>query len=106
MTLIPHQRAALDKRLGKLTVSNVDPAIRHTWTDGVLSFTGQSLGVIALTLERSYHVTITFADDTKRNLHFYGDFYRDSQSVREVMDALSATGKISYKIKGREIVIY
>ena len=106
VTLIPHQRAALDKRLGKLTVSNVDPAIRHTWTDGVLSFTGQSLGVIALTLERSYHVTITFADDTKRNLHFYGDFYRDSQSVREVMDALSATGKISYKIKGREIVIY
>ena len=51
-------------------------------------------------------MTITFADDTKRNLHFYGDFYRDSQSVREVMDALSATGKISYKIKGREIVIY
>lgn len=106
VTLIPNQVAILDKRSGEISVSDCEDAkTYHSWTTGELNFTGQSLSIIAKILSHAYDVNIDVSEK-KQDLHFYGQFYRRSQSIREILDALSATGKINYTIKGREIKIF
>lgn len=61
---------------------------------------------IVKALERSYNVHITIMNDSLRNHCFYGHFVRNEQSVRDILDALSATTQMHYDIKGSNITIY
>ena len=56
-------------------------------------------------LERSYNIKITIADAALNSVRFYGNFRRREQSIREIMDVLSSTDKMTYTIEGKNIVI-
>lgn len=104
--LKPGQRAMVDKRTGKIYVENYDVAKSSQWTNGRLIFDGQPLMEIVKTLERSYNVKITISDNRLLTLRFYGDFLRQEQTLREVLDALAATDKIRYDQHGKNITLY
>ena len=69
--LHPDQQALLDKKTGKLLISNTKAAYSAEWT----------------------------------NDRLYGNFRRREQSIREIMDVLSSTDKMTYTIEGKNIVI-
>lgn len=104
--LKPGQRATVDKQTGKICVEEYEVANATQWTSGKLIFDGEPLQEIVKTLERSYNVKITIADNRLLTLRFYGDFLRQEQTLSEVLDALAATGKIKYNIKGKDVTLY
>lgn len=104
--LKPGQRATVDKQTGKIRVEEYEVANATQWTSGKLIFDGEPLQEIVKTLERSYNVKITIADNRLLTLRFYGDFLRQEQTLSEVLDALTATGKIKYNIKGKDVTLY
>lgn len=104
--LRPNQRAVMNKQTGKISVEDYTVSNAIQWTNGNLIFDGEPLKDIIKDLERSYNVKITIADKSLLPLRFYGDFVRQEQSLTEVLDALSATGRIRYKAEGRNITLY
>ena len=104
--LTPNQRAVMSKQTGKITIEDYNVSNAIQWTNGNLIFDGEPLIDIIKDLERSYNVKITIAEKNLMTLRFYGDFVRQEQSLNEVLDALSATGKIHYKSEGRNITLY
>ena len=104
--LTPNQRAIMNKQTGKISVEEYTVSNSIQWTNGNLIFDGEPLKDIVKDLERSYNVKIAIANDNLLTLQFYGDFVRQEQSLSEVLDALSATGKIRYKKKGQNITLF
>ncbi len=104
--LKPDQRAVVEKKTGRINVENYEVAHTVKWTRGYLIFNGESLADIAKDLERSYNVEVTIKNRALLDLHFYGSFVRQEQSIGEVLDVLSATHKIKYKIEGHHVTLY
>ena len=103
--LHPDQQALLDKKTGKLLISKTKAAYSAEWTNDRLYFDEALLPDIAKELERSYNIKITIADAALNSVRFYGNFRRREQSIREIMDVLSSTDKMTYIIEGKNIVI-
>ena len=103
--LHPDQQALLDKKTGKLFVSGTKAAYSAEWTNDRLYFDEALLPDIVKELERSYNIKITIADAALNSVRFYGNFRRREQSIREIMDVLSSTDKMTYTIEGKNIVI-
>lgn len=104
--LTPGQRATVNKETGRIRVDDYEVANAIQWTNGILVFDGESLRDIVNDLERCYNVRIIVKTPSLYNLHFYGTFIRQEQSLREVLDALAATGKIRFVQKDQEITLY
>ena len=103
--LHPDQQALLDKKTGKLSVSDTKAAYSAEWTNDRLYFDEILLSDIIKELERSYDVKITVADDTLNTIRFYGNFRKREQSIQEIMNVLSSTDKMTYTMNGKNIVI-
>ena len=106
VVLDPNQRAVLDKQSGSISVADYETDNARQWTKGNLLYEGETLAEIVKDLSRSYNVEITVADASLYRLRFHGEFIRQEQTLREVLDALSATGKIRYEMNGRNVRIY
>lgn len=105
-SLSPNERVCLDKKSGRMMVENVTAANALQWTRGYLFFDEELLPDIVKQLERSYNVQITIADKSLEKFRFYGNFVRQEQSIKDVLDVLSSTGNIRYTISDRDIVLY
>lgn len=105
-SLSPNERVCLDKKSGRMMVENVTAANALQWTHGYLFFDEELLPDIVKQLERSYNVQITIADKSLEEFRFYGNFVRQEQSIKDVLDVLSSTGNIRYTISDRDIVLY
>lgn len=107
ITLKPSQHVILDKSSGNMSLEETGSLTnKGKWNEGTLAFNGEPLKDIATILARTYNVTFTFANTSKRDLHFYGIFYKDNQSIKDIMDAFAITGNIKYRIKGKNIIIF
>lgn len=104
--LAPNERVILNKTDGKMWVEKATATNALQWTMGYLFFDEEMLVDIAAELERSYHVKIKIAEDSLKGFRFYGNFVRQEQSIREVLDVLSSTGKIRYTIEDRDVTLY
>ena len=94
-----------EKKTGKLLISSTKAAYSAEWTNDRLYFDEALLPDIVKELERSYNIKITIADAALNSVRFYGNFRRREQSIREIMDVLSSTDKMTYIIEGKNIVI-
>lgn len=107
ITLQPNQHIILDKSSGNMSLKETKSlANKGKWNEGTLAFNGEPLKDIATILARTYNVTFTFANTSKRDLNFYGIFHKDNQSIKDIMDAFAITGNIKYRIKGNNIIIF
>lgn len=104
--LKPNQRGAVDKESGRIIVESCETSDYLQWINGRLIFDGEPLPIIIKDIERCYNVHITLSNEKLAGLRFYGDFLRQEQTLVEVMDALSTTGKFKYQMNGRDIIIY
>jgi ferric-dicitrate binding protein FerR (iron transport regulator) len=104
--LQPNQKAVITKASGIVKLENCDAVANSQWTTGQLIFDGQSMQYLIQTLERSYNVKINVMNPAVMRCHFYGDFIRQEQSLNDVLNDLSSTGKFRYRIKGGQVIIY
>lgn len=104
--LLPNQRASLNKTNGRINIKTVTASNASQWTNGYLFFDEELLPDIAQELERSYNVKISIESAALMQLRFYGNLIRREQSLNEVLEVLSSTGKIRYRTEGRNVVLY
>lgn len=104
--MIPGQKVVLDKKTGKMTTENYDASGASQWTEGIIVFKDAPLSEIAKRIERSYNVKVLLSGKDIGKYRFNGDFARQEQSLQEVLETLSATGKLHYKQQGKTVVIY
>ncbi len=100
------QKVVLDKKTGVMTTTACDVNTISQWSQGMIVFNDASLDEIAKRIERSYNVTVHIQDGTIQKYRFNGDFVRQEQSLKEVLDALAATGRLHYRLRGRTVTIY
>lgn len=104
--LSPDQKIFLNKKTGDVRVSKGNVAHMVEWKNGFLFFDEELLTDIVLELERSYNVKITFGDESIKTLRFFGSFERREYKIEEILDILTSTNKLKYKINGKEIELY
>lgn len=107
LTSLQHDdRLVYDKDNGTFTTSKITDGNGIAWTQGVLHLDGESMADMAIILERTFDVVVVFKDASKKNLHFCCDFSYNKDKVTDVLDVLSATGKLKYTVKGKMVTIY
>lgn len=107
MILTPSEKVILNKETKNMTkeqVTNVNNDL--LWKEGKLLFNNTPLEEAIKILERSYGVTIHLKKDSLKNFQFYGNFNRREQTIHDILNALSATGKIQYSSTNKEITLY
>ncbi len=104
--MTPGQKVVLDKKTGEMTTTTCDVSSIRQWAQGMIVFNDATLDEIAKRIERSYNVTVQIQDGTIRKYRFNGDFVRQEQSLKEVLDALAETGRLHYRLHGRTVTIY
>ena len=73
------------------------------WTKNKLVFDGETLGEVALKLERWYGVKVIIQGDELKNIAYTGVF--DDDNLTEVLYALQLSGNFKYVIKRNEVII-
>lgn len=101
----PEEQITYNMGTGKTTMEKVPAHQISNWTRREILFDEQSFESIAGQLEKTFNVTIHFKDETKKKLHFYGDF-RQGESIVEILTIMSASKKFQYKISRGVIEIY
>ena len=104
--LEPDQKAILNKKDGQLKVSPAEVRYAAEWTNDYLFFDEELLPDIIKELERSYNVKIYIKDESLKTFRFYGNFLRKEQTIQEILDMLASTGKLEYKVNGKDIQLY
>jgi len=104
--LRPNEQAILDKENGKIDIKSSIASNARKWTNNCLFFDEELLDDIVKELQRSYNIKIHLANDSLKNIRFYGLFIRHEQSIDEILDDLAATGKIQYKRTTTGITLY
>jgi len=104
--LSPSEMAILSKNTGQMTITRSEVQEVKMWTNNRLLFDEVQLSEIIKELNRSYNVKIIIADNHLANRCFYAQFNKEKQTIYEVLDALTATNQLDYRIKGDSILIY
>jgi len=73
------------------------------WTKNKLVFDGETLGEVALKLERWYGVKVIIQGDELKNIQYTGVF--DDDNLTEVLYALQLSGSFKYVIRRNEVII-
>lgn len=106
ITMTPGQQVTLNKRTGKTKTEEADIATATSWIEGELIFEGASLADIAKQIKRKYNIEVIIEKKALHNYQFYGEFGKYEQSLTEVLETLTATGRFHYKIKNNTVIIY
>lgn len=75
------------------------------WVDGMYIFNDRPLGDIMKTFERWYDIQVYYEAPNLRNITYSGSLKRYG-TINSFLDALELTGDLTYKISGRNILIY
>ncbi len=102
--LKPNQQSVLLKENStSFRIRSVDTEPVIAWKNGYFMFDDESFESIMRRISKWYDVEIVYKS-APENLSFIGTVSR-SRSISEVLHALERTGKISFKIEGRKIVV-
>jgi transmembrane sensor len=99
VTMFPSERLIFQN--GDISKSVTEPAKYSGWTEGKLVFRGDLMSEVGRRIERWYNVKFELADRELEKYSFRGTFEDDT--LEEVLDLLSMTSPIRYKIRPRKI---
>ncbi len=102
--LLPHQKAILDKKSGKIKIVSGTPVESTAWRKGQLVFHGVDIKEVFREIERTYGVKIQVnCNDTLPYDIFTGTF--STNNLNETIDVLKLHYQFDYVIKGNKIFI-
>lgn len=99
LKLTQGQSATLDKQSGKIAFAdNAGSLMPAAWRNGILVFEDCTLDRICRELSSAYGTAIKVSDPSLIQLRFTAEFDIRSQTLTDVLDALSLTRHISFRI--------
>ena len=104
--LSPSEKVTLNKLTGEMIISRAEVKNAKEWMNGGLFFDEMPLSDIVKELNRSYNVKIHIADEQLTHNRFYALFNRKEQTIYNVLDIITATNQVRYKVEGDSILLY
>lgn len=104
--LSPSEKVSLNKLTGEMIISRAEVKNAKEWTNGGLFFDEMPLSDIVKELNRSYNVKIHIVDEQLAHNRFYALFNRKEQTIYNVLDIITATNQVGYKVEGDSILLY
>lgn len=104
--LAPAEKMVLNKSTGEMSISPIKLDHAKEWTNNILMFDEDLLPDIAKELERSYGVTIRITEDSLRNARFYGYFNRRENTIQNILDIMTSTERLNYRMEKDTILLY
>jgi ferric-dicitrate binding protein FerR (iron transport regulator) len=101
-TLQPGEQLTYTKSKG-INISDVNTHRFTAWKDNKLIFINMNLKELFVLLERKYGVDIEVADNMVLDYHY--DSTITNETILEVLELISETLPIKYKIEGQKIII-
>lgn len=96
----PDERFEFDKQQNKALISTVNATEFTGWTEGLLSFKGESLEDVMTKLARWYNVDIEIRDEQLKTYNFRATF-KDEQ-LDEILRMIALTTPMKYRIEERK----
>lgn len=103
LTLLPGEQAVVSAHSS--TKRKVDLEEYVGWVEGMYVFNDSPLGEIMKTFERWYDIQVYYETPALRDIAYSGSLKRYG-TVNTFLDALELTGDLTYKINGKNILIY
>lgn len=103
VTLQPGEQAVVSANGTEKRTVDLDEYIG--WVNGVYNFKNRSLGEIMETFERWYDIQVYYETPDLRDITYSGSLKRNG-TINSFLDALELTGDMTYKISGRNVLIY
>ena len=103
VTLQPGEQAIVSANGTEKRTVDLDEYIG--WVNGFYNFKNCSLGEIMETFERWYDIQVYYETPDLRDITYSGSLKRYG-TINSFLDALELTGDLTYKISGRNILIY
>jgi len=106
VTLKPNEqvlffKATGDRRESLVVTKGIDPERFTLWINDRLQITGETLGSLAVMLERKYDVKIHFEIPALKELRFTG--YIENETIEQVLEMIKISSSVDYTMKEREI---
>lgn len=99
-------RIVLDKTTGTMTETGHNQTTASQWRKGAIVLDGEPIDDVAKKLERYYNVKVVISNTSLYKLHLHATFFRESQSLTDVLNSLSATKKLNYQLKDGKVILY
>lgn len=103
--IVSGQTLCFDRATGTISASEFTSASAD-WTRGVLSYERVPLAELMRSLERNYGTTIVLSDSALASMKVSGKFFRDTQSLDNILESLAATGRMHFERTASGITIY
>ena len=100
--LKPNQQSVL--KGGRITIREVDVEQAISWKNGYFLFDDEPLYSIMQKIERWYNVEVVYSPEVDKN-RLYGGGVSRYDSLSKVLEKLTLTGNIHFKIEGRRIMV-
>lgn len=104
-TIIPGQRITYDKKQSIAKIEPCDVPSDIGWMYDKIILNGRTLEDIAHILQHAYNKEIEICDPSLKSLRFHGEFSQKN-SIEDVLDALTETGRIRYRNFEGKINLY
>ncbi len=102
--LLPNQQLLYTKASGKLERKNVTAAYVTSWMKRELSFNDEDFKTVAAKIEDKFNVKISFANRNMLRMRITAKF-ETTDNLNEILDALSMTMGLNYKVNNHHILI-
>ncbi len=102
--ILPYQKAVLDKTARLITVESIHTGEDVIWQDKPIPLNNAKLTDITRILEKAYGVSITISPEVDANTSYSG-YIKKGENIASVLDALSYSIPMSYRISGKKIII-
>ena len=103
ITLLPGQKAVLNRVTGRMQVKQVDPKMEIVWHNDLIPFEKSSIFQIAAALERFYGVKIILSPDVD-STNTYSGVLKKKDNIESVLNSLRNSIPFNYK-KDRKSVV-
>lgn len=103
ITLLPGEQVIVSANGSEKRAVNLEEYVG--WVDGMYVFNNRPLGEIMKTFERWYDIQVYYEVPHLRDITYSGSLKRYG-TINSFLDALELTGDLTYKISGRNILIY
>jgi transmembrane sensor len=104
-TIVPGEKAALDRTSKNISISKVDIDLYTAWTSGRLVFKGVRFKDMILKLERTYNVSISCNNKNLNEEVFSANFSLDVDNVEHVLYYISRSHPFTFTRKENQIII-
>jgi transmembrane sensor len=103
-TLLPDDQVTIVKATGNMIQRHINAADYTVWVQGRYKFNNESLGNVAIVLENSFNIHVSFISEDIKNIRFSSEF-EHTDKLEDLLFAICKANNLAYVIKGRDVIL-